>query len=168
TIHSRAPDRLTSLHMDLKPVPPSHASHGLPSPIPKGPMLTDTGNMTHGNGRGILQHDGIIPLGLPITIEPQGEQSAQLNPVAIGGVPELTLSPQGGEFLAMIRLEVEVEFGLVAEATPCPPDHDRHHFRGTEHGRPAPGMRREALGLQWGVQGLRIIINTDVKLKYRL
>jgi len=60
-----------TLHVQLQALPPAHAVLGFARPGPKGAVLNRPRDVTNRQGGRILQDNGIRPLGLAITLEPQ-------------------------------------------------------------------------------------------------
>ena len=65
--------RFSALHVQLTAILPAHPGLRRARPGPQGAMLTYPGDVTDGDRRGILRHDGIRALGLLIAVQQEGQ-----------------------------------------------------------------------------------------------
>jgi hypothetical protein len=113
--------RFITLDGQLQALPPAHPVLGLARPLAKGSMLARSRHGTDGQGRRILQDNGISALPLPVAREHQRKQGSEFDTVPSDGLHKLTIRPQRRELVARIRLDVKVHFGLVRQSPPSPP-----------------------------------------------
>ena len=62
------PPGILTLHVQLHPLPPAQAVLGLAGPRPERAVLAGPRHVTDRNGRGVLQDNGIRPLGVAIAV----------------------------------------------------------------------------------------------------